>query len=93
VAYYRALDLSIKTVEDGYTFSSDSEYLCDFLIDPNNTVEELQEFIDDMRKMAKQAHEDAQVMSEMFRGVRQNLNQVCFHMIIVIFMIPGISNL
>ena len=76
VVYYRALDLSIKTVEDGYTFSTDSEFLCDYLHDPNNTVEELQEFIGDMRKMAKQAHNDAKVMSEMFRRVRQNLSRV-----------------
>jgi len=76
VVYYHALDLSIKTVEDGYTFSSDSEYLCDFLVDPNNTTEDIQEFIDDMRQIARQAHEDAKVISEMFRGVRQNLNQV-----------------
>jgi len=76
VVYYRALDLSIKTVEDGYTFSSDSEYLCDFLLDPKNTPEELQEFIDDMRQIARRAHEDAKEMSEMFRGVRQNLNQI-----------------
>jgi len=76
VAYYQALDLSIKTVENGYTFSKDSELLCDYLLDPKNTVEELQEFIDDMRKNAKQALKDAKVMSEMFRGVRQILNQV-----------------
>jgi hypothetical protein len=93
VVYYRALDMSIKTVEDGYTFSSDSEYLCDFLLDPKNTVEELQEFINDMRKIAKQAHEDAKVMSEMFRGVRQNLNQVCYSLRYLPLTIAGILNL
>jgi hypothetical protein len=78
VVYYRALDLSIKAAKDGYTFSSNSEYLCDFLLDPSNSVEDLQEFIVDMREMAKKAHKDATSMSEMFRGVRQGLNQVLF---------------
>ena len=74
--YYRALDLIIQTVEHGYTFCTNVEDLHGFLLDPNNTPEELHEFIDHMRQMARRAHEDAKVMGEKFRGVGQNLTQV-----------------
>jgi len=76
VGYYRALDLSIATAEAGYSFSGDAEQLCDFLLDPQYTVQELQEYIQDMREVARSAHEDAKTMCESFRNVRQGLNQI-----------------
>ena len=76
IEYYGALDLSIKTVEDGYAFCVNAEALCDYLVDRTNTTEELQEYIFSMRKLAKKAHEEAKIVSEKFRGVRMNLMQV-----------------
>jgi hypothetical protein len=76
VEYYGALDLSIQTVEDGYTFCVNAEALCDYLVDRTNTTEELREYICVMRKLAKRAHEDAKIVSEKFRRVRMNLMQV-----------------
>jgi hypothetical protein len=74
--YYNALDLSIKTAEVGFDFSTDSEYLCEFLLEPSSTVEELQDYISEMREKARHAHDDARHTSEIFRAVRQNLIQV-----------------
>jgi len=76
VGYYRALDLSVITAEAGYSFCEDAEQLCDFLVDPQYTVQELQEYIQDMREVARSAHEDAKTMCESFRNVRQGLNQI-----------------
>lgn len=74
--YYHALDLSVKTAGDGYAFSADAEHLCTSLLDPQNTAEELQQFISEMRATVRRAHADATNMSELFRSVRQGLNQV-----------------
>lgn len=76
IVYYRALDKSIQVVEDGYAFSVDSEELCGFLLDPHYTEKELQEFVSSMRDFAKQAHSDAKTTVDMFRSVRQGLNEV-----------------
>lgn len=75
-AYYDGLDLSIKTAENAYTFSTDAVDLCNALLNPDYSVEELQQFIDDMRELAQDARDDALNTSNVFRSVRERLNQV-----------------
>lgn len=76
LVYYSALDQSVRAAQDGYKFSDDAEYLCDFLLDPKNSQNDLQEFVADMRTTARRAHKDAVEMSEKFRSVRSGLHQV-----------------
>jgi hypothetical protein len=79
VAYYSALDLSLKTAQDGFNFSGDAGQLCDYLLDENNTVDDLQDYIRDLRSIAKRAHSSAIMTCEKFRLVRQGLNQASIH--------------
>jgi len=76
IAYYLALDSSIDTAVDGYAFSESSEYLCECLLNPNSTLDDLKDYITDMREKARRAHLDATTVSEKFRSVRQGLNQI-----------------
>ena len=75
-AYYRAVDRSIQAAVDGYKFSSDAIDLCDALLDPQTTREDLLEFIGEMKVFAKKALDDANSMCEDFRMVRHGLNEV-----------------
>lgn len=80
-AYYRGLDISIKTAENAYTFATDAQDLCKALLNPDYSIQELQGFIDDMRELAQDAREDAKNTSNVFRAVRSALNQVglCYY--------------
>jgi len=74
--YHEALDTSITTAEAGYAFCKDAEDLCEYLLDPGISVADLQEYIDDMKDKARQAHQDVTSMTQKFRSVRQSLFNV-----------------
>lgn len=74
--YYEAIDLSIKTAQDGYNFSGDAVQLCELLLNQETDVNDLREYIQDMRDKAKTACEECTHTLNKFRDVRQGLNEV-----------------
>lgn len=75
-AYHKALDTSITTAKVGYAFSKDAEDLCEYLLDSNISVVDLQEYIAEMKDKAREAHQGATHMLREFRLVRQSLFDV-----------------
>lgn len=78
LSYYSAIDISVKTAQDGYGFSSDALQLCELLLDSDTNVNELQEYIKDMKDKANHAHSDSKETLDKFRNVRKSLNEVSF---------------
>ena len=76
--YYDAIDLSVQTAEAGYAFSTEAIELCGALLDPDNDPTELNEFIEDMKLTAKQAHEQSRTTVDKFQEVRSGLFEACF---------------
>ena len=52
-AYYIALDSSIDIAEQGHTFALDCYDLCDFFLDPDNSAEDITDYISLMREKAQ----------------------------------------
>lgn len=68
--------MSIKTAQDGYSFSTDVIQLCDYLLDKTTSMEDLREYIQDMKDKAKQAYGECTETLNKFREVRRGLNDV-----------------
>jgi len=77
-SYYKSIDESLKTAQAGYSLAKDAEALCDCLMAPKGTydVKEIQEYIDDMRKVAQKAYDNAKKTVDSFRSNRQNFFEV-----------------
>jgi hypothetical protein len=76
LVYCEAIDISTQTAQDGYNFSRDAIDLCDFLLKPDNTNEDLLEYISEMLDTAKRAREDSTKTLDKFRLVRAGLMEV-----------------
>lgn len=71
--YCDAVDMSLRTAQDGYGFSRDAIDLCEFLLKPDCTMEDLLEYISDMQDTAKRAREDSTNTMDKFRLVHTGL--------------------
>jgi hypothetical protein len=76
LTYYDAIDMSIKTAEDGHAFSSDIIDLCDFLLEPTTDLDDILEYVETIRKKASTAHTESEATKEKFRAVRAGLNKI-----------------
>jgi hypothetical protein len=76
IAFHSAIDLSVKTAQDGYKFSADAEYLYETLLEGSSDKEEVVEFVGELKVIAKKAHKDALDASESFRSVRSGIFEV-----------------
>ena len=74
--YCQAIDMSVKTADDGCAFTIEAIDLCDFLLSDNTTPEELVDYISEMRETAISAHRAASETSRTFRTVRTGLFEV-----------------
>ncbi|KIM23312.1 hypothetical protein M408DRAFT_28002 [Serendipita vermifera MAFF 305830] len=74
--YYDAIDISIDTAQNGYQFSDDVIELCGFLLNETIDIEELREYIDDMKSKAQDAWEECTAALTKFRKVRQDLLEI-----------------
>ena len=68
----------MRTAEAGYGFAENAEYFCGLLKEPvgTYTVDELQDYIDELLVLAKTALEEAESMCRMLRGNREKFNEV-----------------
>ena len=68
----------MKTAEAGYGFAENAEYFCGLLMEPKGTytVEDLQNYIDDLLVLAKTALAEAESMCRMLRANREKFNEV-----------------
>ena len=78
--YIEAIDMSIKTSEDGVSLAEDASDLCRFL-SQDKPSEVLVAFIDGMIKLAENAHQNAQSTVNKFRSARQGLFQVIMQLL------------
>ncbi len=73
--YFQSIDRSIETSEQGVTLATNAVYLCDFLCMDVPTVA-LIAFINDMRAIACNAHQNASSAMHNFREIRKGLLEV-----------------
>jgi hypothetical protein len=76
--YCDAINMSVRTAQDGYDISRDAIILCDYLRDKTQPQESIQAFISDMKEKATSAHKDCRETMEMFRSVNRGLLKVCY---------------
>lgn len=74
--YCDAIDMSIKTAEDGYAFSSDIINLCDFLLDPSTELDDILDYVKTIRDKANRARIEAAETMEKFRTIYTNAMEV-----------------
>lgn len=67
--------MSVKMAEHGIVFAVDAVSLCERL--SGHSGKDIRLFINEMRKIARQAHGDAKNTSDKFSDVRRTLLQVC----------------
>jgi hypothetical protein len=90
--YYEAIDMSIKTAEDGHAFSSDIIDLCDFLLDPSTELSDILAYVETIRDKASRAHTDSKATMEKFRAVRAGLYKARYrHPLLSILLIIAFS--
>jgi hypothetical protein len=75
IAYFDAIDISIKISEEGVSLAEDAFALCMFL-SQDTPLESLVAFLDDMIELASKAHESVQSALDKFRSARRGLLQV-----------------
>jgi hypothetical protein len=73
--YVEAVKTSAKMAGHGITFAADAVSLCERLSRHSGT--DLRMYIDEMRKTARLAHDEARYIYEAFSDVRRKLLQVC----------------
>lgn len=76
--YYGAIQKSAETAQQGCSFAADAIAFCDRLTRKEGTLENLQRGLQDIRQMAKRAHEGANDMNKEFKRVRVELFKVRF---------------
>ena len=74
--YRDAIDMSIQTAQDGYNFGIEAIDLCDLLLDPEISLEDLQEYVRSMQDAANRAHRAAAETLQMFNSVQQPIKEV-----------------
>jgi len=74
--YCEAIDRSVCTAQDGFHLSSDAIGLCDHLLDQETSLGDLQEYISEMQRDARQAREGSAEALRGFRDVREGLTDV-----------------
>ena len=77
-AYYRAIQKSAETARRGCSFASDAIDFCNQLRKAEASVEMLRAGLDDIKEVAKYAHQEAQEMHQQFKDVRVELFKVRF---------------
>jgi|SRR5882762_4355356 len=74
--YRDAIDMSIQTAQAGYNFSIDAIDLCDFLLEPDISLGDLEEYVRSMQDVAKRAHQDSARTFQMFKSVQHPIREV-----------------
>lgn len=75
--YYRAIQKSAETAQQGCSFAADAIAFCERLIRKEDTLENLQRGLQDIIQVANSAHEGANDMNTQFKQVRVELFKVC----------------
>ncbi|KAF8992791.1 hypothetical protein BDQ17DRAFT_1332080 [Cyathus striatus] len=66
--YFEAIDMSLKTAQDGIAFADNAKYLLSFIRNGEDKLEIIQ-FIENLQTLAGNAHKSANAMSDGFRVV------------------------
>ncbi|KIM85557.1 hypothetical protein PILCRDRAFT_337210 [Piloderma croceum F 1598] len=74
--YYRAIQKSAETARRGCSFASDAIDFCKRLLKAEDSVETLRAGLDDIKEVAKYAHQDAQDMYQQFKDIRVELFKI-----------------
>jgi len=74
--YRDAIDMSIQTAQAGYNFSIDAIDLCDFLLEPDISLGDLEEYVRSMQDVAKRAHQDSARTFQMFKSVQHPIREL-----------------
>ena len=74
--YYRAVHKSAETAHKGCSFARDAVDFCKRLIRAKDSVEALMEGLDNIKEVAKTAHEDSEEMYQQFKHIRVELFKV-----------------
>jgi hypothetical protein len=76
--YYRAVHKSAETAHKGCSFARDAVDFCKRLIRAKDSVGALKEGLDNIKEVAKNAHEDSEEMYQQFKDIRVELFKVRF---------------
>ncbi|KIM23326.1 hypothetical protein M408DRAFT_332413 [Serendipita vermifera MAFF 305830] len=74
--YLDAIEISVKTVQNGNSLGSDVIELYDYILDSETDPNDLREFLSGLQKKAKSACEDATKTLRKFTDVRESLNSM-----------------
>jgi hypothetical protein len=75
VSYFNAIDLSIKSSENGAAFAADASSVCGYLRD-RESRDDIVSFIRSMQATAQKSHKEAEDTLVKFREIRTGLLQV-----------------
>lgn len=75
-AYYQAIQKSSETAGQGCSFAKDAISFCQRLIECNDTIPNLRRGLQDVKDMARTAHEGSTDMKKRFKDVRAELFKV-----------------
>jgi len=81
-AYYRAIHQSTETAQNGCSFARDAIDFCQRLLRAEDSVDTLKSGLEDIKQVAKIAHQGSTEMNKLFKLVRTELFQVripCHH--------------
>ena len=74
--YYSAIQKSASSAAKGMFFAKDAVDFCERLIRAQDSLENLKSALEDIKQVAKAAHDDAKEMSKQFKNIRVELFRV-----------------
>ncbi|KIM85565.1 hypothetical protein PILCRDRAFT_816762 [Piloderma croceum F 1598] len=75
-AYYRAIHQSAETAQNGCSFARDAIDFCQRLLRAEDSVDTLKSGLEDIKQVAKIAHQGSTEMNKLFKLVRTELFQI-----------------
>jgi hypothetical protein len=76
--YYSAIQKSADSAQKGTFFAKDAIDFCERLIRAKDSLENLKSALEDIRQVARTAHEDSKEMNRQFKRIRSELFKVRF---------------
>lgn len=74
-AYYAAIHKSAETAQQGCFFAKDAVDFCESLTEAKDSIEVLEEGLENIKEIASKAHQGSKEMNDQFRAVRAELDQ------------------
>ncbi|KIM79180.1 hypothetical protein PILCRDRAFT_570929 [Piloderma croceum F 1598] len=75
-AYYRAIHQSTETAQNGCSFARDAIDFCQRLLRAEDSVDTLKSMLEDIKQVAKIAHQGSTEMNKLFKLVRTEIFQI-----------------